>query len=190
MINEDIAAEVLDLSQRVGALKYGEFILSSGMKSNYYFDGRLISLHPEGSVLLGKLFFEQIKEQKVDAVGGPAVASIPIATAVALTSQLEGQPVKAFFVRPAAKGHGTGQQIEGDLKPGDRIMIVDDVCTSGNSLFLAIEAAESIGCEVIKVAVLLDRKQGGSEEVRRKGYDFQSVLEPDQNGVVKATTQK
>ena len=190
MVNEDIAAEVLDLSERVGALKYGEFILSSGMKSGYYFDGRLISLHPEGSVLLGKLFFEQIKEQNADAIGGPAVASIPIATAVALTSQLEGKPIKAFFVRPSPKDHGTGQQIEGDLKPGNRIMVVDDVCTSGNSLFLAIEAAESIGCEVIGVSVLLDRKQGGSEEVRRRGYDFQAILEPDQNGVVKTATRR
>ncbi|MFH1560721.1 MAG: orotate phosphoribosyltransferase [Chloroflexota bacterium] len=182
---EGLAQKILELSERVGALKYGEFTLSSGAKTSYYFDGRLISLNPEGAYWLGKIFLEKLKGYDVAAVGGPAMAAIPIVTAVALTSQMEGTPVQAFFVRPEAKGHGTGQQVEGRLEPGSRVMIVDDVCTSGGSLFTAIQAAEAAGCQVVKVMVVLDRHQGGSDELRRRGYEFQALLEPAPDGTVR-----
>ena len=183
-MSDELARKILELSERVGALKYGEFTLSSGAKSSYYFDGRLISLNPEGAYLLGKVFLEGMRGYDVDAVGGPAMAAIPIVTAVALMSQVEGTPVQAFFVRPEAKGHGTGQQVEGGLVPGSRVMIVDDVCTTGGSLFMAIQAAEAEGCRVVKVMVVLDRHQGGSDELRRRGYDFQALLEPAPDGTV------
>ena len=112
------------------------------------------------------------------------MAAIPIVTAVALMSQVEGTPVHAFFVRPEVKGHGTGQQVEGGLKPGSRVMIVDDVCTTGGSLFTAIQAAEAAGCQVVKVMAVLDRHQGGSDELKRRGYEFQALLEPAPNGTV------
>jgi len=105
--------------------------------------------------------------------------------AVALTSHLEGAPMSAFIVRKEAKGHGTGQLIEGPLEEGIPVAIVDDVCTTGGSLFHAIEAAEAHGCSVVKVIALLDRHQGGSEEMRRRGYDFTAVLEATPEGEVK-----
>ena len=187
-MSNEIAQKILELSERLGALKYGDFTLSSGAKSSYYFDGRLISLSPEGAYWLGKAFLEGIKGHDIAAVGGPAMAAIPIVTAVALTSQLEKSPVKAFFVRPEAKAHGTGQQVEGGLEPGSRVMILDDVCTSGASLLTAIEAAEAAGCQVVKVMAVLDRHQGGSDELRRRGYDFQALLEPDSKGKIKVVS--
>ena len=184
VLSNEIARAILELSVKLGALKYGDFTLSSGAKSNYYFDGRLISLHPEGAYWLGKAFLEELKGQDIAAVGGPAMAAIPIVTAVALTSQVEGTPVKAFFVRTETKAHGTGQQVEGGLESGKRVMIVDDACTSGSSLFAAIKAAEAAGCKVVKVMAVLDRQQGGGDELRSRGYAFSSLLKPAPDGTV------
>ena len=186
-MDSEIANQILNLAGKLRALQYGEFLLSSGAKSNYYFDGRLISLHPEGSYLLGKTFLNAIRGTSISAVGGPAVAAIPIVSAVTLTSHIEENPVEAFFVRPTAKGHGTERQIEGNLKPGSHVMIIDDVCTSGGSLFIAIDAVESIGCKIEKVMVVLDRKQGGREKIEARGYSFVSVLEPDETGVIRVS---
>ena len=184
-VSSDIARRILDLSEQVGALRYGEFTLSSGAKSSYYFDGRLISLHPEGAHLLGRAFLESLKGSGVVAVGGPAMAAIPIVTSVALVSQVEGSPIDAFFVRGEAKDHGTGKQVEGRLQAGSRVAILDDVCTSGGSLFMAISAVEEAGCTVEKVLAILDRHQGGGDELRDRGYDFRTLLEADAEGRVR-----
>ena len=184
-MSDEPARRVLEISEAVGALKYGDFTLASGAKSSYYFDGRLVSLHPEGAYWLGRAFYEAIEGGEVTAVGGPAAAAIPIATAVALTSWIAGAPVPAFFVRSEAKAHGTEQQVEGGLRPGSRVMIVDDVCTSGGSLLSAIAAVEAAGCSVAVVMVALDRQQGGGEELRRRGYDFRALLEPAPDGSVR-----
>ncbi len=104
--------------------------------------------------------------------------------AVALTSHLAGQRVPAFIVRKEAKAHGTGQNIEGPLKPGSKVAIVDDTCTTGGSLFQAIEAAEAVGCTVVKVLVLLDRREGGTEKLRAGGYDFTSLLAANAEGQI------
>jgi len=186
-VDSTIANKILNLAGKLRALQYGEFILSSGAKSNYYFDGRLISLHSEGSYLLGKTFLNAIRGTNISAIGGPAVAAIPIVSAVTLTSHIEENPVEAFFVRPMAKDHGTERQIEGNLRPGSHVMIVDDVCTSGGSLFIAIDAVESIGCKIEKVMVVLDRKQGGREKIEARGYSFVCVLEPDETGVIRVS---
>jgi orotate phosphoribosyltransferase len=184
-VSNELSQRILELAESLGALKYGEFTLSSGAKSSYYFDGRLISLHPEGACTLGLALLEDLKGHDVAAVGGPAVAAIPIVTSIALVSHIGGHPVEAFFVRAEAKDHGTGQRIEGRLVPGSRVAVVDDVCTSGGSLFGAIEAAEAQGCYVVKVMALLDRHEGGSEELRSRGYDFHALLEADSQGKVR-----
>jgi orotate phosphoribosyltransferase len=183
-LSTEIAQKILELSEELGALKYGDFTLSSGAKSNYYFDGRLISLNPAGAYWLAKVFLEEMKGHDIAAVGGPSMAAIPIVTAIALMSQVEGNPMQAFFVRMEVKAHGTGQQIEGGLESGSRVMILDDTCTSGGSLFTAIDAAEAAGCKVVKVMVVLDRHQGGSDELRRRGYEFSALLEPTLEGTV------
>ena len=175
---------LLQLAIERGALKYGEFTLSSGQKSRYYFDGRLLSLDPEGAYLIGKALLPIVKEAGAQAVGGPTLGADPIVAAVALTSHLEGTPVFAFIVRREVKSHGTRQQIEGPLAPGSLVAVVDDVCTTGAALFHAIEAAEAAGCSVVKVIAILDRRQGGSEELARRGYDFVSLLEATSKGEV------
>ena len=184
-MSSEITHKILELSEQVGALRYGDFTLASGAKSGYYFDGRLISLHPEGAYLLGKAFLETLQGSGVDAVGGPATAAIPIVTAVALVSRLEDSPIDAFFVRSEAKDHGTGRQVEGRLQAGSRVAILDDVCTSGGSLFMAINAVEEAGCTVETVLAILDRHQGGSDELRAKGYNFRPLLEADAEGRVR-----
>ena len=148
---------ILQLAKERGALKYGDYTLSSGKKSRYYFDGCLLSLDPQGAYLLGQALLPILKEAGAQAVGGPTLGADPIVAAASLTSYLDGAPIPAFIVRAENKGHGTRQQVEGHLAPGSRVAIVDDVCTTGSSLFHAIEAAEEAGCGVVKVIAILDR---------------------------------
>jgi orotate phosphoribosyltransferase len=109
----------------------------------------------------------------------------PMVAAVAVASHLEGKPMPAFIVRAEVKGHGTQKRIEGPLKKGSKVAIVDDVVTTGGSVRRAIEAVEAEGCKVVKVVVLLDRHQGGSYEIKKKGYDFQAILSADAAGRVR-----
>ncbi len=105
-------------------------------------------------------------------------------TAVAVASHWEGREVPAFIVRKETKEHGTGQLIEGPISAGHRVAIVDDTCTTGGSLFHAIAAAEGAGCTVVRVIALLDRCEGGGEELRRRGYDFTALLEANEEGEI------
>ena len=175
---------LLELALERGALKYGDFTLSSGKQSTYYFDGRILSLDPEGAVLIGRALLPLVRNSGAEAVGGPTLAADPVVTAVALTSQLEGKGIPAFIVRKEAKGHGTGQLIEGGLQPGSRVAIVDDTCTTGGSLIHAIEAAEAVGCTVVKVLALLDRREGGAEELQKRGYDFTALMAASPEGKI------
>ncbi len=178
------AEQLLQLAIERGALKYGEYTLSSGRISRYYFDGRLLSLDPQGAYLIGKALLPILKEVGADAIGGLTLGADPIVTAVALSSHLDGDSIPGFIVRKEAKAHGTTQQVEGPLRPGSRVAIVDDVCTTGTSLFTAIEAAEAMGCTIAKVIVILDRMQGGSRALKRRGYDFAAFLEATPEGEV------
>ena len=175
---------LLSLAVSSGALKYGDFTLTSGKKSKYYFDGRLLSLDPVGSRLVAEALLPVLRAAGVDAVGGPTLGADPIVAAIAVVSGQQGRPIPGFIVRKEAKAHGTGQAIEGPLLPGTKVAIVDDTCTTGGSLFQAIEAAEAVGCQVVKVAAVLDRNEGGSEELRRRGYDFAALLRANQDGEI------
>ena len=178
------AKGLLSLSLTRGALKYGQFTLSSGKTSSYYFDGRLLSLDPEGAMLIGQVLLPLIRQAGAQAVGGPTLAADPIVTAVALASQEDGDGIPAFIVRKETKEHGTGQLIEGPLAARSRVAIVDDTCTSGGSLLHAISAAESLGCTVVKVIALLDRREGGGDELRRRGYDYTALLAATPEGKI------
>ena len=175
-LNTEGAERVLELAHEVEAFLTGEFTLTSGKKSNFYFDGKRITLHPEGAYQVGKAIFDQLAEIGVDAVGGVATGAYPMVAAVALVSHLEGKPIPAFIVREVPKEHGTRRQIEGHLEEGARVAIVDDVLTTGGSVSKAIEAVEAANCQVVKVMVLVDRHEGGSDDLKRKGYDFAALL--------------
>ncbi len=175
---------LLALALERGAIKYGDFTLTSGKKSSYYFDGRLLSLDPEGAHLISQALLPLLNKAGAKAVGGTTLGADPMVAAVALASHLQGDPIPAFIVRKESKGHGMKQNIEGPLVPGSKVAIVDDVCTTGGSLFHAIEAAEEAGCTVVKVVSLLDRNEGGSEEMRKRGYDFSALLAATPEGKI------
>ena len=179
---------LLQRAEEVGALKYGDFTLSSGKSSSYYFDGRLLSLDPEGAYLISKAMMPVLAMSGAQAIGGPTMGADPIVAAVALTSYLEGNHIPAFIVRDEAKSHGARKIVEGPLTPRTRVAIVDDVCTTGASIFRCIDAAEAAECQVVKVLAVLDRHQGGSEELKRRGYDFLALLEATPDGRVGVTS--
>ncbi|MBP1752386.1 MAG: orotate phosphoribosyltransferase [Geobacteraceae bacterium] len=154
-------------------------ILSSGVESDFYFDGKQTTLHAEGGYLTGKLFFEAIKGvPDVDGVGGMTLGADPIATATSLVSYLEGNPIPAFIIRKEPKGHGTGAWLEGrkNLPAGSRVVIVEDVVTSGGSSLKAIKRAEEEGLTVLGVVTLVDREEGGRENIEKEGYWLKSIF--------------
>ncbi len=180
-----IIEKILELAKSKGALIFGDFTLTSGAKSHYYFDGRLISLDPAGAYYVARAFLLILRGCDAQAIAGPSIGADPIVGAVALLSHQEGHPVPGLIVRKEPKGHGTGRYIEGPLIPGMRVAVVDDTCTSGKSLFHAIKAVETEGCRVVKVLAILDRHEGGGDELRRRGYDFQALLETGERGEIR-----
>jgi len=171
------ARRILQIARDINALSEGEYTLSSGKKSNHYFDGKLVTLSPEAAYLVGKVVFDELAGIDVDAIGGLAIGADPIATAVAVVSHLEGRPIPAFIVRDERKQHGTRKKIEGHIREGARVVIVDDVITGGSSVEEAIKAVQEAGCEVVKVIALVDRHEGGSDRLRAAGYDFSSLID-------------
>lgn len=156
----------------------GKFTLSSGQTSDYYLDCRLTTLDPEGAVLTGHTILELLEEHGIEAeaIGGPTIGADPIVTAVAAVSFLEGKPLPAFLVRKDRKGHGRQKQIEGlELRKGVKVVIVDDVCTTGGSTLEALSAAEEAGLKVVAVLSLVDREEGGSAKIREK-YPYYAVF--------------
>jgi len=154
-------------------------VLASGRASDFYFDGKQTTLHPEGGYLTGKLFFEAIRDvEGVEGVGGLTLGADPIATATSVVSFLEGKPVPGFIIRKEPKGHGTGAWLEGrkNLKPGARVVIVEDVVTSGGSSIKAIRRAEEEGLVVLGVVTLVDREEGGRENIEKEGYWMKSIF--------------
>ena len=143
--------ELKKLLKETGAVKTGEFVLSSGKKSNFYVDCRKVSLHPQGAKLIGKIILEKIKTLKVDAIGGLTLGADPITSAVVTLSDIPG-----FIVRKKTKEHGTQQRIEGLIEAGWNVIIVEDVAPTGASALQAIEAAEAVGAKVVKVIAVKD----------------------------------
>jgi orotate phosphoribosyltransferase len=155
------------------------FKLSSGNMSNFYFNLKKTTYSPLGQYLIGNLVFDKVKELglKPKAIGGLTMGADPIATATAYTSQLRNQPIEAIVIRKEPKGHGTMSQIEGNVKPGDEVIIIDDVVTTGGSTIKAMEAAEKAGLKIIAVIILLDRGEfDGRQNIERLGSPVYSIL--------------
>lgn len=178
-----IAFRAIELSKELGALLFGKFTLSSGLESSYYFDGRLLTLSPEGANLVAKALLPLVRASGAEAVGGPTLGADPIVASIAMLSYVDGgAPIPGFIVRKDSKEHGMGKIIEGPLPTNARVAIVDDACSLGGSLLHATRAAEASGCEVVLIAAILDRHQGGSEQFLEDGYNFQAILEADSEG--------
>lgn len=150
------------------AFKYSEtpiFRLTSGGLSNYYFNCKTVTLSSEGMYLIGNIIYDMVKDSGVKGIGGLTLGADPIAYAVAYTSYLKGNPIEAFVVRKKAKEHGTMQWIEGNIKAGDSVIVVDDVITTGSSTIQAITRLKEAGVFVKRVVVLVDRQEGGRENI-------------------------
>jgi orotate phosphoribosyltransferase len=163
---------------RKKSLRVGDFTLTSGKKSSYYLDCRTTTLHPRGALLIARAILETIRKEHIqaDAIGGLTMGADPIAAAVAVVSEIEGQPIHAFIVRKEAKGHGTQRFIEGyDGPKGSHVIIVDDVCTTAGSLLKAAEKAEEAGYQVVATFCVVDREEGGTELLQKK-YPFYALL--------------
>jgi orotate phosphoribosyltransferase len=161
------------------AFRYSEepaFKLVSGRMSNYYFNCKAVTLHPEGMYLIGNLIFDITRALDVKGIGGLTLGADPIACAVAYTSYLKKKPMEAFVVRKTAKSHGTMQWIEGNITKGERVVIVDDVITTGKSTIEAISRTRETGLEIVKVIALIDRQEGGREAIESMGYKLDSIV--------------
>ena len=155
------------------------FKLVSGRLSQFYVNCKPATLSARGMFLIGHLIFEKIKDLNVDGVGGLTFGADPIAVATAFVSELKGQPINAFSIRKNRKDHGIVRWIEGDLKTGNRVVIIDDVATTGGSTVKAIERAREEGMEVIKAVILVDRQEGGIENIRKHVADVSAIITRD-----------
>ena len=138
----------------------------------------MTTLDPQGALLIGRLILDRIRTEKIqaDAIGGLTMGADPIATAVAVVSALDEKPLPAFIVRKETKGHGTQRSIEGyDGKPGARVIVVDDVCTTGDSILKAADRAEETGYQVVAAFCVVDREEGGTELIAKR-YPFYSLF--------------
>jgi orotate phosphoribosyltransferase len=153
--------------------------LASGRQSDFYFDGKQTTLHAEGGFLVGKLFYDAIKDVAgIDGVGGITLGADPIATATSIAANLAGRPMHAFIIRKEPKGHGTGQWLEGrkNLPPGSKVVIVEDVVTTGGSSMKAVNRAKEEGLEVLGIVTLVDREEGGRENIEKEGYWLKAIF--------------
>jgi orotate phosphoribosyltransferase len=165
------------------SFKYSEepvFKLVSGKMSRFYVNCKPTAMDPRGMYLIGHLVFDAIRGLGVDGVGGLTFGADPVAMATAFVSGLQNEPVSAFSIRKDQKDHGIVKWIEGDLSPGQRVVVIDDVATTGGSTLKAVERARSEGLIVVKVVVLVDRQEGGMENIRGQVPDVSAIITRDE----------
>jgi orotate phosphoribosyltransferase len=175
-------AELIDLLC-AKSFQYSEkpaFTLVSGRVSRFYVNCKPVTLHPRGMFLVGNLVFAAVRSCAPQGVGGLTFGADPIAVAAAYASQLEKAPFRAFSIRKEQKDHGIVKWVEGDLAPGSRVVVLDDVATTGGSTVKAIERVRSEGHDVVRAVVLVDRQEGGMENIRRHVPDAVALITRDE----------
>jgi orotate phosphoribosyltransferase len=164
---------------RVRSFGRGEITLASGRKSDFYFNLKPTMLDPEGAALLAELTYEALRDDKVDYVGGLEMGAVPLAGAIAQLSWMKNHPIAAFFVRKKPKEHGARLAIEGLSKSetlqGKRVVIVEDVTTTGGSAIKAVEAVREAGAEIVMVLTMIDREEGAADNFSQAGLTFRSL---------------
>jgi orotate phosphoribosyltransferase len=172
--NRDALMQLL----RSEALQFGEFTLASGKTASYYLDCRRLTLHPQGANLIAAGMLERIEQASPlpAAVGGMAIGADPITAAIVTVAGRRNLPLKGFMVRKEPKEHGMGRQVEGPVEPGQKVVIVEDVITSGGSALKAVEAAQAFGLEVTKVIGIIDRLAGGEEAFQACGLPLETLF--------------
>ena len=174
-LRQELQAYLLEHS-----LRFGDFTLTSGRKSDYYIDGKQTTLRSRGAYLVAQLILDELKGTGVDAIGGPTLGADPVIGAVAALAALENVPLVGFIVRKEAKGHGTQRLIEGPIHPGMRVAVFDDTVTTGGSLKHAIDQVEAAQCTVAKVFAIVDRLEGARQNFAQWGYPFHALFTIDE----------
>lgn len=158
------------------ALSFGDFTLASGAKASFYLDCRKLTLSGEGANQIAAGVLELLQSDMPDAVGGMAIGADPITAAVITRAWQESHSLRGFIVRKESKDHGTGRQVEGPVQAGDRVVILEDVITTGGSSLKAIQHARDFGLKVERLITIIDRQSGGRERFEAEGVRFDSLL--------------
>jgi orotate phosphoribosyltransferase len=158
------------------ALKKGEFTLASGQKSNYYINGKLSTLDARGAYLIARTFLAMIADDVPDAVGGLTLGADPVIGSMLALAGMEDLDMKGLIVRKASKDHGTKSLVEGPVDGVEKVVLIEDVVTTGGSSMKAIAAIEDLGCKITRVLAVVDREQGGRENLKEKGYRLESIF--------------
>ena len=166
---------LIELIRQQG-LEFGDFTLASGKKASYYLDCRKVTLDARGARLIAEGILELLGEAMPNAVGGMAIGADPITAAVITLAGLREIDLKGFIVRKEAKQHGKGRAVEGPVTPGDRVVIVEDVVTTGGSSLRAIDQVEQFGLHVERVIAIIDRLEGGAEAFQQRGIPLTTLL--------------
>ncbi len=154
----------------------GEFTLVSGKKSNIYINGKLTSLNSRGLYLAAKLLLDMFDGMEYDAFAGPSIGADPIIGALLTLSSQKGEEKEGLLIRKEPKGHGTKSLIEGNIKEGMKVLLLEDVTTTGGSLLRAADAVSSEGGEIVGIFAIVDREEGASERLAGAGYTFASLF--------------
>jgi len=168
-------ARLRDLIREI-SLEFGSFTLASGSHSHFYLDLRRTTTHPEGAYLVGTLLLDRLQENWPDAAGGPTLGADPITGALAVLSHLHGRPLRTFIIRSTTKDHGLARSVEGNLSPGDRAVLFDDVVTQGGSLIRAARVVREFGAHADLALTILDRLEGGGEALAREGIELRPLF--------------
>src|SRR3954469_19441150 len=158
----------------------GNFVLASGKKSEYFLDMKPTMFHPEGSHVLAELLLEQLADVKADYVGGLALGAVPLISTLTILSHQKGRPMSGFFVRKEVKDHGTRKLLEGlrsgESMQGKKVVIIDDVTTTGGSSMIAVDAVQESGGEVVLGLSVVDREQGAAETYGKRNIPFRAIF--------------
>jgi orotate phosphoribosyltransferase len=165
------------------AVSFGRFTLASGKESTFYIDSKKAIFNSDILSLLADELWEKTKDLNIQAMGGLEVGAIPMSCAAAVRFHAEGRTLESFFVRKQVKEHGSKQRVEGKLREGDRVAVVDDVLTTGGSLLQAVEEVEKIGAKVVAVICIVDRLEGAREKISPK-YNFLPIFTIRDLGIV------
>jgi len=169
------------------ALKFGDFTLASGKKSTYYLDGKQISLHSGGLKLVSEGLLDLLDGVDFTAIGGMSIGADPIVGGVLTVAAERGRQLDGFLVRKESKGHGTKKYIEGPVQPGTKVVVIDDVVTTGGSALEAVDRIVDFGCEVVCVVGIVDRKEGGAANFAARNLPFRSLLTIEDFGIKSPT---
>ncbi len=175
-------AELIDLLCQK-SFKFSQepiYKLVSGRMSQFYVNCKPVTLCARGMFLAGHLLFNAIKDDDVTAIGGLTFGADPLAVATAFTSELKAKPINAFSIRKTRKDHGMIRWIEGDIQPGERVAIIDDVATTGGSTIKAIERARAEGLEVVRAVIFVDRQEGGIQNIKQHVSKVSSIITRDE----------